>query len=295
MEFVRHQLSALFGNLNSQEMKELEESILEHGIQNPTIYVVEGEGDGTEDSPYQIVDGWHRYQALLSADATDLMDVRTIPIEDAVPTVIANNIYRRHLTPAQRAELVVRAYGWAKPGNPDQPTSTASDPLNQSQGEADEDDAPPPPPPPVKTNQEMAEAAQVSVNTIKRAKEKVRDEQEQEQGGPSLTVVKKTLPSAHSGISKNELSDRIVALEQELEATQGNLHNAESEAQHLRDAADGSISESQQYRELRNALNELQNAKVQLDEANRKVEMLRRREGQLVDLCSKHGIKVEFE
>lgn len=91
-------------------------------------------------------DGWHRYRAC--------MDLGIKPVQfkfeegDPVAFVLSHNLHRRHLTGSQRAAAVVACSNWAPPNI--HPRGEAASPLL--------------------TNQDMAQAANVSDLTIKDAK-----------------------------------------------------------------------------------------------------------------------------
>ena len=135
---TRHPLSALWGDVSTDEMKELVEDIKANGLLNPTIWVL----NGTE-----VIDGWHRYIARNVASLTANLasiQVQEYQGDDPVGFVISLNARRRQLTPSQRAAAVVAARQWVGA------ESTA--------------DAP------VATVREMAEDAQTSERTIQYAK-----------------------------------------------------------------------------------------------------------------------------
>ena len=91
-----HPLSEEFDLMNSQEISELGENILKFR-QLDTIDLYEG----------KILDGRNRYYACKQYSITPRF--RNLPEEyDAEEYVYSKNLERRHLTPAQRAELALR-------------------------------------------------------------------------------------------------------------------------------------------------------------------------------------------
>ena len=94
--FERHPYSELFGDMPADEYESLVENVTVNGFINPIILIYEG----------KVLDGWHRY--LVSLDTG--IEVQPEPFEGSSPLeyVSSANIHRRHLTPAQRAQIVVK-------------------------------------------------------------------------------------------------------------------------------------------------------------------------------------------
>lgn len=145
----RHPLSTAWPDLSEEEFATLGTRIAEHGYDRREPIVL-----------YQgyILDGWHRYQVAL-ANGID-PPVVEFDGDDPVGFVIARQCGRRNLTPGQRAEAIVRVRNWAPEGRP---KSTGPDGLVPRKEDTS-------------TESQMAEEANVSVRTIKRAKAKVRAE-----------------------------------------------------------------------------------------------------------------------
>lgn len=103
----------------------------------------------------KVLDGWHRYQKF--GDECQFEELRGSR-EGAARFVIAANANRRHLTPKERADAIVRCTTWAKgmdwrKGAPARPTGPADDDM------------------PTMTIKEQANAVGVSERTIKRARQ----------------------------------------------------------------------------------------------------------------------------
>lgn len=98
----RHPLSAIFGDMSDDDYQSLIESVQKDGFIDNVVRVYEG----------QILDGWHRYRA-----GRELNLLRKLKFQqwnedehrdgDPKVFVLARNIERRHLTPGQRAQIVV--------------------------------------------------------------------------------------------------------------------------------------------------------------------------------------------
>ena len=99
----RHPLSALWGDMPSDELAAMRESVQDHGFTDPVIWTCDG----------AVLDGWHRYTIanLLSLD----LEVREYS-GDPVQLVIAKNLRRRHLTAVQRSSYTSACIDWAKQG-----------------------------------------------------------------------------------------------------------------------------------------------------------------------------------
>ena len=100
----RHPLSALWGDMPSDELVAMRESVESHGFVDPVIWTYGG----------LILDGWHRYTIsnLLGLE----LEVRGYD-GDPVEWVIGRNLHRRHLTDLQRASCGNAAREWGKQGH----------------------------------------------------------------------------------------------------------------------------------------------------------------------------------
>ena len=100
----RHPLSALWGDMPSDELAAMRESVQDHGFTDPVIWTYDG----------SVLDGWHRYTIanLLSLD----LSVREYD-GDPVQWVISKNLHRRHLTAVQRSSCTSACIDWAKQGH----------------------------------------------------------------------------------------------------------------------------------------------------------------------------------
>ena len=100
----RHPLSALWGDMPSDELAAMRESVQDHGFTDPVIWTYGG----------LVLDGWHRYTIanLLSLD----LELREYS-GDPVQLVIAKNLRRRHLTAVQRSSCTSACIDWAESGH----------------------------------------------------------------------------------------------------------------------------------------------------------------------------------
>ena len=100
----RHPLSALWGDMPSDELAAMRESVQDHGFTDPVIWTCDG----------AVLDGWHRYTIanLLNLD----LELREYS-GDPVQWVISRNLHRRHLTALQRASCGNAAREWANQGH----------------------------------------------------------------------------------------------------------------------------------------------------------------------------------
>ena len=144
---TRHELSAVFGDMPEQDYQSLLESIQRDGVMDEVIRLI---GD-------EVLDGWHRYRA-----AKELNLIRTLRFQqwdtredhdgDPAAFVLARNIERRHLTPGQRAQIVVSFNQRFGHGG----DRKSEDEIKSPNGE-------------LKNRQELAKAAGVGTRTIDRA------------------------------------------------------------------------------------------------------------------------------
>lgn len=140
MTYLRHALSAAWGDMPADEFQALVDDIEANGQRDPiTIF------DGA------VLDGWHRYQAcerlMLNVKASVLPDD-----EDAVAWVISKNAKRRSLNASQRAMAVAECQQWAPVGANQHSTGGSAPGAHPA------------------TSLQMAEQAGVSPRTVKQAK-----------------------------------------------------------------------------------------------------------------------------
>lgn len=135
----QHPLSAAFPAMPQMAFDYLAKDIAENGLRLAITL-----------SGGMVLDGWHRYQACQVAGVVPRFE-QLPEDEDPVAFVRSQNLHRRDLTPSQRAAAVVACCEWAKVKD-NQPLRRAMEPSS------------------IATNQEMAEAADVSVKTIQQAK-----------------------------------------------------------------------------------------------------------------------------
>jgi hypothetical protein len=138
----QHPLSAAFPAMSDSDFDSLVDDIKTHG-QREAIIVFDG----------AVLDGWHRYQACKVAK----VECATMPFPggDPVAFVLSRNLHRRHLTESQRAVAVVSASNWKPHGGGRKTGQVPHVALDR-------------------TTAEMAKAADVSVHTIRNAKEAVK-------------------------------------------------------------------------------------------------------------------------
>lgn len=128
----QHALSAAFPSMPESDLEALAEDIKKHGQREPG-FIFEG----------AVLDGWHRYLACERIGLEFWADDFTG--EDPRAYVLSKNLHRRHLTGGQRASAIVAASNWRPSGVKGELSSSL-------------------------TNEQMAEAAEVSVRTIQHAK-----------------------------------------------------------------------------------------------------------------------------
>lgn len=122
-----HPMAAMFPLLEGEEFEQLVESIDKHGIQTPilVLYPPPGRAGHCKDDPVVVVDGRNRLRAwerLASqgkvvreqwTDFTNVLADEGDPNDEAYirRCILAANIHRRHLTPDQRAAIMLRLTG----------------------------------------------------------------------------------------------------------------------------------------------------------------------------------------
>ena len=97
--FVRHAASAALPDLSPDEYGALVGSMRDNGFdKTKPIIVCEGE----------IIVGWHRYEAAYEADAMPIFDARrTLELSEIYRIVYADELARRHMSPAERADALI--------------------------------------------------------------------------------------------------------------------------------------------------------------------------------------------
>lgn len=134
-ELRQHPLSAAFPSMPEADLESLIEDIGKHGLRHPGV-LFEG----------KLLDGWHRFLACAKAGVP--FKTKEFDGEDPRAFVLSQNLHRRHLTGSQRAQAVVACSNWR--------------PSGVTSGRAEVAAA--------LTNEQMADAAEVSERTIRQAK-----------------------------------------------------------------------------------------------------------------------------
>ncbi len=151
--YQRHPLSQVWPDISKEEMDDLVEDIKRWGVQTPVVM-------------YRglVLDGWHRLRAAVAAGRETVPVIELEEGEDAAALVISANARRRQMSKEDVAVAVLkcREMDWAKVGRPPKKARNKS-----PHGEGIS--------PPV-TVAEVAEEAGVSVATVERAKQRIREE-----------------------------------------------------------------------------------------------------------------------
>jgi hypothetical protein len=147
--YERHELSAIWPDMNGEDLQELTDSIESEG-QRMAIQVYEG----------KILDGWHRYLACKRLNFPIMVEDFSGTPDQARDFVIGINARRRHLTKTQKALCVVQVHKWYPLGTT-AATSRCAD-IAHLEGPKLET---------MKTAAELAEIAGVGVRTIVAAKQ----------------------------------------------------------------------------------------------------------------------------
>ena len=150
VQMERHELSAVFPDMDDHEFSDLTDDVKAHGLAEPIVVYKD-----------KVLDGWHRYKACLAAGR----EPRFKPLsstKDPVDWVLTRNLHRRHLMPAQRTACVLMARAWRNgAGRP-------------TKGEARDARERPDAPDRKMSTPEIAKEAGVHVNTVKGVKAGIR-------------------------------------------------------------------------------------------------------------------------
>jgi ParB-like nuclease domain len=146
-----HPACELLPRMAEKEFRELQRDIGRYGLRHPIIVDEEG----------TILDGRHRYQAVVRLPGTDLkVEVFRGTEAEKAALVMSENIHRRHLTTDQRAaiaaDLATLGRGGDR-GNQYTGGKVSNDPLATSEE-------------PATTIAQAAEVMNVSVPSVKRAR-----------------------------------------------------------------------------------------------------------------------------
>ena len=139
---TRHELSEIFMDMPDEDFQNLLKSVERNGFKDPIIRMIDT----------QVLDGWHRYRAAKKLNLLRKLRFRQWKEQyegDPAAFVMARNIERRHLTPGQRAQIVVSFNERFGHGGDRSEASRLKDNL--------------------KTHEELAKEGSVSKRTIDRA------------------------------------------------------------------------------------------------------------------------------
>ena len=145
--YERHQISAIYGDMDEATFEAFAADIDANGFRNPTVLLYEG----------CVFDGWHRYLYTLRPDAKWAVQFEQFTGTDPVGYSESLNLHHRHLTVSQRAAIKVRLMEWKQRGRPAANKSARRAHLDSKPSSA-------------ATSEEMADAAHVSKRIITQAK-----------------------------------------------------------------------------------------------------------------------------
>ena len=182
---IRHELSAIFGDMPNTEYATLLKSVQDNGFTHPKIITYED----------KILDGWHRYRVAQHLGKESDLIFEELSGVDPAEFVKAENYHRRHLSVGHRAVIEVKLNDWAKAGD-NQYTEVASNDGT-------------------KKTADMAESAEVSPKSIERAKEVVRAGREDEviSGAKSVSQIVKEERDKAAPVDREEVIRRDVAFD----------------------------------------------------------------------------------
>ena len=162
---LRHELSAIFGDMPNTEYAALLKSVQDNGFTHPVIVTYED----------KILDGWHRYRVAQHLGRENELTCEAYEGDNPTAFVKAENYHRRHLSVGHRAVIEVKLNNWQAPGGDRRSEKTI--PSNDG----------------MKSTAEMAKSAEVSPKSIERAKDVVRAGREDEviSGAKSISQVVK--------------------------------------------------------------------------------------------------------
>ena len=193
--YERHELSAIFGDLPADEYDAFVDGLRDRLVEKEDGLWLPGDAGviyHAPDDPNAIIDGYHRYRAAMDLNAK----VVVLPMPEGVDIaefVLGRNLRRRHLTPSQRATVALKVNEAAgrKVQPQGRPEKVSGDTFSV---------------------EEVAQQADVSPVTVKRALAKRRDAPDGESKGPSPTErLKAEVDQLH--LEKAELARKVEDLE----------------------------------------------------------------------------------
>ena len=112
LDYERHELSSLCGDLPEDEFNDFKFDIIEHGVIEKKIILLDG----------KILDGWHRYRAvseIIQSGTTLDSELVFAEYQGTSPNtyVLSKNEIRRHLNSSQRAMVTVKLNDWKPHGS----------------------------------------------------------------------------------------------------------------------------------------------------------------------------------
>ena len=182
---LRHELSAIFGDMPNTEYASLLKSVQDNGFTHPKIITYED----------KILDGWHRFRVAQHLGKESDLIFEELSGVGPAEFVLAENLHRRHLTASQRSQMVVEANEW-------QPHGTNRFTIESPNGDS-------------KTREELAEQANVGTRSIDRAKEVSRAGRAEEVifGEKSASAVIQEEREKAAPVVKHEISDEALAFD----------------------------------------------------------------------------------
>ena len=273
--YTRHPASAVWPDLTPDEYDRLRDNIFAQGQDHPIL--------ATPDKV--VVDGWHRLKACAELDFEPKIVVCHFDEAEIAKKVIGAHTGRRHMTPSERADAVIRTmescglrHADRTGGRPPAPTSEntpsmppsektdTSTPTNEPDvaSKTDSNES-------VITAPAVADAAGVSEATAKRRLQARKDEQAGEQPDPGKKIESRARASA-----KRKRFDPLAEMQQKMEFWQELAETAQTELQTVRAELAAVLAEDEDFRadaiaEVKNNADALASQNAALVEANKKL------------------------
>ena len=205
-----HPLCALWPAMQASELDELAAAIGSQGLLEPIMMM----GD-------KVLDGRHRLQACFRTGTEPRFETFQGDERAAAEYVVSRNARRRHLNAAQRADIVLKVFGWKKRDG----TVIMPDGVDEA---------------PVATAVEMADVAGVSTKTIERRRAVVEEEKNEDQAGP--TEATKAPPETTPRLTpKQQLEHDLKQAYEQIDELQSSLDTLNADFELIKEAVDGDV------------------------------------------------------
>ena len=259
MSYTRHPASAAWPELDGEEFEALVKSIASEGQHHPILV--------TPDN--QVIDGWQRLRACDKAGVAPMTQICRWTEDEIAAAVIGAHRGRRHITKAEMAKAILdtwtacgRTFAAADGSDQRGGTHVEHPPHELLNGDADTTEDEPPPP---ITAKALADQAEVSLGTARRA---IADAKAEDRESDIERIKRKAAEAAARAAKKRPLENHIDFWKERTDMATAELAEARARLAEVAADLDDEITGDDAAAEAKRAMQELRRLNEHLHAEN---------------------------